>query len=163
MKYYFAAVANSVGRGVALQFWDADDMPPLVAENIEILPPRVVQPPVVLESSTEMFGVADVQRLRLTIDISSPECPAELRAAILTARRLGVFLAWGWVTEPHDPFRYVSATRVFVGILDHDAPVTVEAGRGVELVFTDVLASRSACARAGAACEDGRESEREHL
>jgi hypothetical protein len=44
MKYYFAAVANSVGRGVALQFWDADDMPPLVAENIEILPPRVVQP-----------------------------------------------------------------------------------------------------------------------
>jgi hypothetical protein len=138
MKYYFAAVGNSVGRGVALQFWDADDMPSLVAENIEILPPRVVQPPVVLEASTEMFGVADVQRLRLTIDISSPECPAELRAAILTARRLGVFLAHGWVTEPQDPFRYVSATRVFVGILDHDAPVTVEPGRGVELVFTDV-------------------------
>jgi hypothetical protein len=85
-----------------------------------------------------MFGVADVQRLRLTIDIGSPECPAELRAAILTARRLGVFLAWGWVREPQDPFRDVNATRVFVGILDHDAPVTVEPGRGVELVFTDV-------------------------
>jgi hypothetical protein len=139
MKYYFAAVANSVGRGVALQFWDVDDKPALTAENIEILPPRVVQPPVVLETSTEMFGVADVQRLRLTIDISSPECPAELRAAILTARRLGVFLAHGWVTEPQDPFRYVSASRVFVGILDHDAPVTVEPGRGVELVFSDVV------------------------
>jgi hypothetical protein len=107
-------VANSVGRGVALQFWDVDDMPPLRAENIEILPPRVVQPPIVLEASTEMFGVADVQRLRLTIDISSPECPPELRAAILTARRLGVFLAHGWVTEPQDPFRYVSSSRVFV-------------------------------------------------
>jgi hypothetical protein len=138
MKYYFAAVANSAGRGVALQFWDVDDMPPLRAENIEILPPRVVQPPVVLEASTEMFGVADVQRLRLTVDISSPECPAEFREAVLTARRLGVFLAHGRVTEPQNPFRDVSDTRVFVGILDHDAPVTVEAGRGVELVFTDV-------------------------
>jgi hypothetical protein len=49
-----------------------------------------------------------------------------------------VFLAHGWVREPQDPFRDVSDTRVFVGILDHDAPVTVEAGRGVELVFTDV-------------------------